>query len=321
MVPPIKKMKTAAVSKERKNIGAYCKAAYEAGIVIPAFNVPHVPMMSAISDTLAEHDAFGLIEVSLLEIVKFESKSWAAIAKEYERVADPKYTSLHADHTPVIDEDGLLVDWRTTLQEVISLGYSSVMIDGSRLPFYENIEITAEVVKMAHAKGVSVEAELGLVSGHEQGNTTPYEELFANRKGFTDLDEAGEFVKKTGVDWLSIAIGNVHGPIAAAVRNQPKVEAMLDIEHLKKLKAATGIPLVLHGGSGIRQSYIDNAIRNGIAKINVAAAIRKAYEFAFKSGGDTAAGKAAVCDTMRNLIRDVFHIEGSATRLRQLTES
>ncbi|MCX5642026.1 MAG: class II fructose-bisphosphate aldolase [Candidatus Omnitrophica bacterium] len=303
----------------KNNIGVYFKAAYEAKIVIPALNVPHVPMMSAIADTLAEYDAFGLIEVALLEIVKFKSQSWAVIAAEYERVADPRYTSLHADHTPAIDEDGLPVDWKAVFQEVLSLGYKSLMIDGSRLPFYENIKITSEVVKMAHPKDVFVEAELGAVSGHEEGPAIPYAELFAGKKGFTNPEEAGEFVKKTGVDWLSVAIGNVHGPIAAAVRNQPKVEAMLDIAHLKKIKAAAGIPLVLHGGSGVKQSDVDQAILNGITKINIGAVLRKAYEFALEGeGGNIAAGQAAVRDAMQNLICNLFHIEGSATRLRQL---
>jgi ketose-bisphosphate aldolase len=299
-------------------IESYFQAAYRAGIAIPAYNVPHVPMMSAIAAALAEHDAFGLIEVALVEIAKFESGSWATIAAEYARVGDPRYSSLHADHTPVIDEDGLRVDWRSNLQEVISLGYTSLMIDASRLPLAENIEITAEVVRMAHAAGVCVEAELGVVSGHESGPALPYEELFARKQGFTDPEECRVFVEKTGVDWLSVAVGNVHGQIAAAVRNLPKLQAMLDIEHLSRIKAATGVPLVLHGGSGIRQSYLDAAIRNGVTKINVAAAIRKAYEFGVAENGSIAAGQAAVGELMKHLICNVFHTEGSATRLRTL---
>ncbi len=312
------------VSAGRKKIESYFRAASRYGIVIPAFNVSHVPMLSAISDALSECDTFGLIEVSLLEIVKFQSKSWAVIASEYARTADKPdklYTSLHADHIPVIDEDGLLVDWRTNVKQVISLGYNSLMVDASRLPMDENIKITAEVVKTAHPAGILVEAELGLVTGHENEPCASYEEIFARKQGFTDPDEAGEFVEKTGVDWLSIAIGNVHGPIAASLRNKPKVNAMLDIEHLKKIRAAAGVPLVLHGGSDVKQHYLDEAIHNGLTKINIAAAIRKAYESAVEDGGGVERGKADVRDTVKRLICDVYHVKGSATRLRQLTGS
>ncbi len=283
--------------------------------LVPAFNVPHLPMLETISSTLAKHDTFGFIEMARLEIIKFQSRGIADVAREYRKVADPRVTSLHLDHIPVIDEDGILVDWRTMIAEGIAEGYSSVMIDGSRLPLQENIAITAEVVRMAHDAGVLAEAELGAVVGHESGPAPSYEELFASKKGFTDPDEARRFVDETQVDWLSVSIGSVHGAISLGARDLAKTQAKLDIEHLSKLKKTTGIPLVLHGGSGVQQSYVDRAIRSGIVKINIGTDIRQPYEQVIAAGGSIHEAQAAVAEVISRLICDVYHIQGSASRL------
>ncbi|MHB0913040.1 MAG: class II fructose-bisphosphate aldolase [Armatimonadota bacterium] len=303
-------------AKHLCNLKALMNTACELGIVVPAFNVPYLPMMSAISDALTDTDTFALIEVARLEITKFGAKSLAAIADEYRSVADPQVTSLHLDHTPVIDEDGLLVDWRAMISEAISLGYSSVMVDGSRLPLPENIEVAAAVVEMAHPAGVLVEAELGAVQGHESGPLPPYEELFASKAGFTDPDEAKEFVEKTGVDWLSVSVGSIHGAISGEAKDMAKAPARLDIEHLRLLRDATGIPLVLHGGSGVRQEYVDEAIKNGIVKINVGTEIRQPYERTISFGGSIEEAQAAVYAAVKRLVCDVYRIQGSASRLR-----
>ncbi len=302
------------------DLGRIFSTATKNGIVIPAFNVPYLPMIVAVADALAEHDTFALIEVARLEFFKFEAGSLAEVAEEFRRHADTRVTRLHLDHTPVIDEDGVRVDWRSFIAEALDLGYDSVMIDGSRLPLDENIAVTAEVVRMAHSAGALAEAELGSVLGHESGPMPPYEELFAQKAGFTKIDEAERFVAETGVDWLSVSIGSVHGAIGPATRNQTKVQAKLDIEHLRALHDATGIPLVLHGGSGIRHSYIEDAIRNGIAKINIGTDIRQPYVRALDETGSVRAAQAAVRDKMRQIICDVYRIEGSASRLHTLKE-
>ncbi len=301
-----------------ERLAGLMKKAARNGIVVPAFNVPYLPMLEAISSALAKHNTFGLIEVARLEITKFQAQGIAEVAREYRRCADPAVTSLHLDHIPVVDEDGLLVDWKSLIAAGISEGYSSVMIDGSRLPLAENIAVASEVVRMAHSAGVLVEAELGAVLGHESGPMPPYDELFETKKGFTDPDDAREFVEKTGVDWLSVSIGSVHGAVSAAARDQQKTAARLDIEHLRKLRDATGIPLVLHGGSGVQQSYVDQAIGSGIAKINVGTDIRQPYERAIAAGGSIADGQSAVEEMMSKLICDVYHISGSLERLNAL---
>lgn len=306
--------------REQPGLDRLMKAAASAGIVVPAFNIPYIPMMQPVAQALLEQDAFGLIQVARLEIEKFESKSVTAIADEYRRVADRRVAMLHLDHVPVIDEDGLLVDWRTLIQEALDSGYDSVMIDGSRLSLEDNIAATAEVVAMAHQKGVLVEAELGSVLGHESGPLPPYEELFRTMAGFTKPEEARRFVEETGVDWLSVSIGSVHGAISPAGRNQDKVQAKLDIEHLKTLREAVGVPLVLHGGSGIKLSYVRDAIKSGIAKINVGTDIRQPYERVIAAGGDVEDAQRAVLDTVSRLIRELYQIEKSAAHLRCLAE-
>ncbi|MCX7730268.1 MAG: class II fructose-bisphosphate aldolase, partial [Candidatus Caldatribacterium sp.] len=157
----------------------------------------------------------------------------------------------------------------------------------------------------------------GAVLGHESGPLPPYEEIFASGKGFTNPEDAQRFVQETGVDWLSVAIGNIHGAISGAARDAKKVEARLNIEHLKKIVERTGIPLVLHGGSGIRKEYVLQAIRHGITKINVGTEIRQAYEQALRAKGTVAAGQEAVREKVEELITVYYEIRGSARKLAE----
>ena len=260
--------------------------------VIPAFNIPYLPMMEPVIAALRETDSFGLIAVARLEWIKFEARSMRAIFEEYQRVKDERFTRLHLDHIPVIDEDNLRVDFEAEIREAIELGYESVMVDGSRLPLEENIE--------AHAAGIPVEGELGAVFGHEAGPLPPYEELFATRKGFTSPEEAKRFVAETEVDWLSVAVGSVHGRLMDQCQ---KVEARLDLAHLQRIHEATRIPLVLHGGSGIKREYILGATRHGIAKINIGTAIRRVYQEALPVS--VAAAQQAVHDATLLILREL----------------
>jgi len=287
--------------------------ARQSGTVIPAFNIPYLPMVEPVVKALADCNSFGMLVVARLEWVKFESQSLEAVRDEYEKFKLPGHTRLHLDHIPVIDEDDLRVDYAADIARAIEAGYESVMVDGSRLPLEENIACTKEIVDMAHAAGIPVEAELGAVMGHEAGPLPPYEELFASGKGFTDPDEAKRFVEETGVDWLSVAIGNIHGAISAATKGKKKVAARLNIEHLDRIHQTTGIPLVLHGGTGIRKEYIIDSIKHGIAKINVATAIRQPYEQAIEQG--IPAAQDAVYAAMLTVIREDLETQDSASIL------
>lgn len=140
------------------------------------------------------------------------------------------------------------------VMEAIQAGFSSVMIDHSTAPFEENVAVTAEVVRAAHSVGVSVEAELGHV-----GRGSNYAKDGVNC--LTIPEEASEFVQKTGIDCLAVAIGTAHGPYNG--------EPRLDLERLDAIRNVVAVPLVLHGGSSTGDENLCNAITHGISKINL----------------------------------------------------
>jgi len=278
---------------------------------VPGFNIPYLPMMAPVVHALRDTNSFGFIMVARLEWRKFEARSLEAIREEYEKHCHPDHVRLHLDHVPVVDEDDEHVDVMAIMRRALQCGYDSLMIDGSRLPLDDNIRHTREVVDAAHAMNVPVEAELGAVLGHETGPLPPYEELFKSGQGFTDPHDAARFVQETGTDWLSVAIGNVHGAISAATKDKAKIRARLDIQHLAKIQNATGIPLVLHGGTGIPASILRDSLGHGIAKINIATAIRQPYEAALKTSEQDP--QQAVYDTMTSIIRQDLALSDTAT--------
>lgn len=167
--------------------------------------------------------------------------------------------ALHLDHCRTYEE----------CVQAINAGYSSVMIDGSSLPFEENVALTKQVVDYAHALGITVEGELGKLVG-EEGSL-----IVKGPEGAqTDPQEAKEFVARTGVDCLAVSIGTQHGHYVAA----PK----LNIERLKAIKALVPVPLVLHGGSGTPIDQVQESIRCGIRKINVATDVLTAVADSFE---------------------------------------
>lgn len=143
-----------------------------------------------------------------------------------------------------------------TVERALAADFSSVMFDGSHLSYEENVRQTAEVVKLCHARGVSVEGELGAVGGDEGGNL----EGAASEAHYTDPAQALDFVTRTGIDVLAVAIGNSHGKY----KGVPK----LDFERLDTLAKTVATPLVLHGGSGLSTDDFKRAVSLGIAKIN-----------------------------------------------------
>jgi len=284
--------------------------------VIPAFNIPHLPIVKPVIQAVVDENSIAMIQVARVEWEKFESRSLEAVAQEYMKYKNPKHTLLHLDHIPVIDEDYIEVDYPVYIERAIAAGFQSVMVDASRLDLDGNIRATKEVSDMAHTAGLPCEAELGAVMGHESGPMMPYEEIFATKKGFTDLDEAVRFVRETGCDWLSVAVGNIHGAVADNLKSQKKPEARLDVEHIKNLFEATGVPLVLHGGSGINVDYIKKGIKAGIAKINVGTEVRQAFEATIeKTGGDIAAAQDAVYSRVREIIKNDMGCSGTRSLL------
>ena len=300
----------------KSDIGSIMNKAVRLKILIPAFNIPYIPMLEPIFQALEETDTFAIIEVSRIEVEKFGAKSFKNVTDEYRKITkNSELTSLHLDHIPVIDEDGNRVNWKDLIQEGLDLGFNSVMIDGSRVSLEENIKVTKIVVDIAHKQNIPVEAELGRVFGHEKNNIT-YQEIIMTKMGFTSPEEASKFVKETGVDWLSISCGNIHGAISEAIKNKPKVEATLDIEHIKKINEVTNnIPLVLHGGSGIKKESILEGVRAGISKINIGTEIRQVYETVLKETHSISDAQKKVASAVKRLIIDVYKIKNSAKSL------
>jgi ketose-bisphosphate aldolase len=284
--------------------------AWRLGLVVPAFNIPYLPMMEPVVRAVVDQDAFALIATARIEWKRFESRGLAQVKAEFDRWAQPEYVRLHLDHIPVIDEEDCQVDYLELIQQALEIGYPSVMVDGSRLELEANIAATRYVVEMAHAAGAAVEAELGAVLGHEAGPPPPYEALYESGLGFTDVAECARFVKESGCDWLSVAIGNIHGAVSGALKDARKVAARLSIERLEQLEHAAGIPLVLHGGSGVRQEYLLKAFRNGIAKINVGTEIRQAYEAAWRATGDISKAQEATYERTAWVLRDMLQVSG-----------
>ena len=153
------------------------------------------------------------------------------------------------------------------IKTAVDAGFSSVMYDGSALPYEENIANTLAVSKMAHLKGVSVEAELGHVGGGEGGTDDGIEEMY------TRVDQVQDFIKRADIDALAVAIGTAHGKY--------KTKPVLDISRLAEIYKVSDKPLVLHGGSGLSDDDFRNTIQNGIRKINICTemcvAAREAY--------------------------------------------
>jgi fructose-bisphosphate aldolase class II len=169
---------------------------------------------------------------------------------------------LHLDHTTELHD----------VRKAVELGFTSVMIDGSGLPFEENVRLTKAAVAIAHPRGLSVEAELGHVGGMDLEATAAAENVL------TEPEEVARFVDQTGCDALAVSIGTSHG----VYRSLPK----LNIERLVELNRASPVPLVMHGGSGTPADQVRAAVRNGITKMNIYADCR----IALRRGLEKAAG-------------------------------
>ncbi|MGF7058170.1 class II fructose-bisphosphate aldolase [Brassicibacter mesophilus] len=214
------------------------------GYALPAFNITDLQSIQTIVKVCEEENAPCLIELGEKTIQSYGADYAdyiAAIAKIAARNATVP-VALHLDHGYKFE----------SFMKAIREGFSSVMIDASEKPFDENVAITREIVKMAHACGVSVEAELGHVG---QGS---YDEV-DNKKFYTDPEEAAKFVELTNVDFLAVAIGTAHG--------RYNYEPKLDLERLTEISKKVAIPLVLHGSSGT--PGVEKTLELGIAKINV----------------------------------------------------
>ena len=224
---------------EKAKKGRYC---------VGAFNVYNYETVSSVLKGANELDspvivAFGerymkFIPIDLISLI---------VKNLSRRYSIP--IALHLDHAHSLE----------TIRQAIREGFTSVMYDGSKLPFRENVNITKEIVELAHPLNVSVEAELGYVARAEELSAGEAEIKYY----YTNPEEAKAFVSETGVDALAIAIGNIHG-----LRARKKV-VKLDLELLDRIRKSCDIPLVLHGGSGVSYDELKKAVNLGICKLNI----------------------------------------------------
>lgn len=215
---------------EKANAGYYA---------VGAFNFVNMEVLKGISAAAKEENSPALIACSEGAIKYAGIRNLVAMAKE-EADSSGMPLCLHLDHGKDFD----------VIMQCIRNGFTSVMIDGSHLPLEENIAITKKIVEIAHGAGVSVEGELGKLSGIED-NVASRESIL------TDPVEAERFVKETGVDSLAIAIGTAHGP------KKFKGEPILEIPLVAEIKKRTGIPLVLHGASSVPAEVLEKGIKYG----------------------------------------------------------
>lgn len=208
------------------------------------FNTVNLEMARAIIGAAEEEKSPVIIALAEVHIPYGDMDTLAPIMTKCAREAKVP-VAIHFDH-------GMSF---TNILKAMRLGFSSVMYDGSTLHYEENIAKTQEVVKIAHALGVSVEAELGHVGGAEGGGEDGYEAYY------TKVEEASDFVQRTGIDALAVAIGTAHG--------EYRIKPQLDIARLEAIYEAVKMPLVLHGGSGLSDDDFRNCIKSGISKVNI----------------------------------------------------
>lgn len=221
------------------------KEANDLNMAVGAFNTHNLEMLPAIIKAAVKEKTPVIVQTSCGTANYIGHKNLVSICKS---MADEYGAEvvLHLDHAKDYDE----------IRKAIDAGYSSVMFDGSSLPLKENILGTKRVVAYAKKYGVSVEAELGTVGGTEDGIAVARDEV-----RYTDPADAVEFVKQTGIDALAVAIGTNHG--------QYKSKTNINFERLKEIKDVVDIPLVIHGGTGVKEEDVKKVIDLGIRKFNV----------------------------------------------------
>lgn len=218
-------------------------ASREAGKGLGAFNVVQLETAQVLVDAATAAGRPVVLQVSQ-NAVKYHGGHLAPIGRATIEVAKAAKIDavVHLDHADDVD----------LIREAVGLGFTSVMYDGSHLPFEQNLATTIEVVEFCHAAGVTVEAELGEVGGKDGVHAPGVR---------TDPDDAADFVAKTGVDLLAVAVGSSHA--------MTERSADLDLALIERMAATVPVPLVLHGSSGVSDAGMVAAIRAGMTKINV----------------------------------------------------
>lgn len=265
---------------------------------VPAFNIHNMETLQVVAHTAWEMRSPVIIAGTPSTI---EDYAGADYIKAIAEVAVKKYDipiAIHLDHFEDVE----------AIKKDIDLGYKSCMIDASKKPFEENIAIVKEVVEYAHRYDAVVEAELGKLGGKE-------DDLEIDEKDamYTNPDDACEFVKRTGVDSLAVAIGTAHG----LYKGEPK----LDFERLKDIRSKVNVPLVLHGASDVPDELVKKAISLGICKVNVATDLKIPFADAVKKyfaenpdANDPRKYMTPGKEAMKEIVKHKIEVCGSANK-------
>lgn len=309
--------------------GQMFRKAYAGGYAIGAFNFNNMHTLQAIVEACREESSPVILQVSqdVLENLPYHRALVQAASQQYPEIP----MAWHLDHGSSFE----------ICKACIDNGYTSVMIDASSRPFEENIAITHRVVEYAHDRGVTVEAELGALAGVEDEVN-----VSAADARYTRPEEVAEFVRRTGCDSLAVAIGTSHGAYKFAPGTQPRLR--LDIL-AEIMNAAPGVPMVLHGASGVPQAYVEDinafggrmpgavgipdaelrrAAQMAVCKINVASDLRIASTAAIRrfltenpETFDPRAYENIAKAGMKQLVRQkLCNVMGSAGKAEEVSE-
>ncbi|GAA0743316.1 tagatose bisphosphate family class II aldolase [Clostridium oceanicum] len=273
------------------------KKAQEGKYAVPAFNIHNLETIRVVVETAAEMKS-PVIIAGTPGTIKYAGGEYLVAILE---AASKKHNipiALHLDHFEDVEE----------IKKYIDEGFTSAMIDASKKSYEENIKTVKEVVDYAHERGVVVEAELGKLGGQE-------DDLVVDEKDamYTNPDQAKEFVEKTGIDSLAVAIGTAHG----LYKGEPK----LDYDRLKEIRKEVEVPLVLHGASDVPEESVKNTIELGICKVNIATDLKipfaKAVKEYFKENPDANDPRKYMTpgkEAMKEIVVDKIKMCGSENR-------
>ncbi len=236
---------------------------------LPAFNTSDLEMTQGIVRAAERQKAPIIIQTSVGALEYAGIEELVGLIKTEAREAQVPI-ALHQDHCHDF----------TLIKKLIDLGYSSVMVDASHLPYEENLKMTRAVVAYAHKRGVWVQAELGRILGNED-----WQNVKSGDDLMTDPNEAAGFVAKTGIDSLAIAVGTVHGiPVDPRIKKVlSTLKEHVDLKRVAEIHKKIKIPLVLHGASGVPDKQIRAAIKFGVAVFNIDTDLRVAFNKALRT--------------------------------------
>ncbi|WP_301109571.1 tagatose-bisphosphate aldolase subunit GatY [Sporosarcina sp.] len=228
------------------------------GYAVPAFNIHNLETIQTVIEAAVEMKS-PVILAATPGTMDYAGRAYIQAIADVAAKENDIPIALHLDHHETIE----------SIEESLKLGTKSVMIDGSMESYEENIELTKKVVELAHSYGATVEAELGKLVGQEDDKIVE-----AKDAAYTDPDTVVDFVERTGVDTIAVAIGTGHGVYAS----KPE----LDFERLEKINNLVDVPIILHGASGISKEDVQKCIELGCAKVNISTELKIPFSTALR---------------------------------------